>query len=503
MPIAAVAAAIGLGAGGLDATARADEPAPPVTVQVRADSAIARLEPGALGAVIWNPDAVSGDREVPRLIREAGIDALSWESGPAVDLYDWRTNSLKEDPGAGPSHVSGNTTASGVLPYTESLKPNVSFDRFGQIVRESGAQTAMAYVNYGTGTPEEAAGFVDYANNVKHYGVKYWEIGENNFLNGYTIPGLDLAVDGHADKSPTAFATNALELIQAMKEADPTIKVGVTLFASDALPFNDTVLRILAPHLDFVDLQVFAGRHLPDAQLLRTPRTVAARFTGIRALLDHYAPGRHVEQIVGETTSSVEPGAQQVSFVNALFLPDHLLSMYEGGVSRAFWFAFELGLWDTPADVPPPWTPNSASIFGYGDYGLLSSGQCDADNGSCEPPAHTPFPVYYGMQMAARLARSRATLLTATSSDDLVRVHAARGPGGRLSVMVINQDPAGARTLSLDLLGARRGAVADVQTFAAGDARPSEHPLLLGPHGTTTLAPYSITTLTFHVGPEG
>jgi hypothetical protein len=176
-----------------------------------------------------------------------------------------------------------------------------------------------------------------------------------------------------------------------------------------------------------------------------------------------------------------------------------MLSLYEAGVSRAYWFTLEQGLFDTPADIPPPWTPNVASLYGYGDYGLLSSGQCDADTGYCEPPAHTPFPSYFGMQMTSRLAQAGTKLLEASSTDEMVRVHAARTSNGRLAVMIINQDPCAERRVSLDIAGAQRARLADVESFAAGDARPSRHPRQLPPHATISVAPYSITTLTFRV----
>jgi alpha-L-arabinofuranosidase len=481
----AVAAA---GASASDATAG---------VQVQLNQPLAQLGKGALGTVIWNPNAHSGDREVPRLLRDAGIGALSYEAGPAVDLYDWQTNTLKPDPNPNPGHVSGDGNGSTVSPYNESLRPAVSFDRFGQMVRQTGAE-ALAYVNYGTGTPEEAAGFVHHANVVRHYGIRYWEIGQNAFLNGCCIPGLELGVDGHADRSPEAFATNALQFLRAMKAADRSIKVGITLFGSNALPFNDKVLRVLAPYLDFVDLQVYPGRHLSDADLLRSPQAQAGRFAAIRQTIAKYTD-RKVELLVGETNSSVEPGAQQVGMVNALFLPDHMLTMYENGVSHAFWFAFELGLFDTPPDIPAPWTPNAASIFGYGDYGLMSSGQCDTDTNVCQPAAHTPFPAYFGMQMVSALTAPGAQLLVAASGDALVRAHAARLGRHELVVLLINQDPQDPRSVTIDVPGAKLGPVAEVETYGIGSPRPRRRHALLGRTPAFTLAPYSITTLTFHI----
>ncbi len=58
----------------------------------------------------------------------------------------------------------------------------------------------MVTANYGTGTAEEAAGWVRYANVTKGYGIKYWEIGNENYGNGHY--GAAWEADDHADKSP-------------------------------------------------------------------------------------------------------------------------------------------------------------------------------------------------------------------------------------------------------------------------------------------------------------
>jgi len=52
---------------------------------------------------------------------------------------------------------------------------------------------------YGTGTPEEAAGWVRFANILKGYGVKYWSGGNENYGNGHY--GASWEVDNHPDKS--------------------------------------------------------------------------------------------------------------------------------------------------------------------------------------------------------------------------------------------------------------------------------------------------------------
>src|SRR5256885_557054 len=78
-----------------------------------------------------------------------------------------------------------------------SRAPGTHFDSFVGTVKKIGAQPILI-ANYGTGTPEEAAGWVRYANVTKGYGAKYWEIGNENYGNGYY--GADWEADNHASK---------------------------------------------------------------------------------------------------------------------------------------------------------------------------------------------------------------------------------------------------------------------------------------------------------------
>ena len=64
------------------------------------------------------------------------------------------------------------------------MAPGTDFDSFMGTVQKIGAQPILI-ANYGTGTPQEAAGWVQYANITKGYGVKYWEIGNEVYGNGY------------------------------------------------------------------------------------------------------------------------------------------------------------------------------------------------------------------------------------------------------------------------------------------------------------------------------
>ncbi|MFX0574469.1 hypothetical protein [Nocardia nepalensis] len=452
-------------------------------VRVGPGPAAAVIGPGAVGvdAQFWNANTVKP--EVPGLLRAAGVQTLDWDAGMPVDMYDWQTSTLRPDPGK----------AQHPYDYT-LLRPKFGFDQFAGLARAGDIEHKLVHVNYGTGTPEEAAAWVRYANNEKRYGVKYWEIGESMHFNGWSPTQENIEPDGHAYKSPQAYARNVLEFARAMKAADPTIRVGVGLSSRDSdaelTDWNTTVLEIVGRDIDFVDLFVFGSGWPPmaDADLLNRPRANGDLVARFRDLIDQHAgPGHRVEIIIGEAASVANATGQQVRTVSALFLADHYLTLLEGGASQVHWYAL-LG----------QIMGNTAA--GYGDGGLLSSGLCAADSPMvepsdyCQPPATTPFPAYYGLKLLQQLTPAGAELLPATSSDGRIVAHATRRPDGRTAVLLINQDPNADHTVRLDVPGPHNR---DTTVFTYGthstDIEYTTRTVDLDQ--SVTVSPYSLTVL--------
>jgi hypothetical protein len=93
--------------------------------------------------------------------------------------------------------------------------PEWTFDRFAQWLKGIPGGEALICVNFGTGTPEEAAAWVRYANVVKKYGIRRWHVG--NEVDGTWEDG------GPVD--PAQYAVRFAEFARAMKAVDPTIEV--------------------------------------------------------------------------------------------------------------------------------------------------------------------------------------------------------------------------------------------------------------------------------------
>src|SRR5437868_10667474 len=105
-----------------------------------------------INTAIW--DSAFNTDTTRSMFQEMGVQALRFPGGSLSDEYHWRTN----------------TTLNNTWTWA------TSFDAFATVALAINAQTVIT-ANYGTGTPQEAADWVQYANVTKRDGFTYWEIG--------------------------------------------------------------------------------------------------------------------------------------------------------------------------------------------------------------------------------------------------------------------------------------------------------------------------------------
>ncbi|MCD9875696.1 cellulose-binding protein [Streptomyces guryensis] len=463
----AVAALLaGAGAGALALSAEA---APTVAVTVDAGTSLGTMPSTGVGLNTAVYDAYMNDASAASLMKAAGIRQLRFPGGSVADAYHWKTHT-----------VTGGSWAA----------PGTDFDHFMATAKKVGAQPIIT-ANYGSGTPQEAAGWVKYANVDKGYGVKYWEIGNEIPGNGHY--GSKWEVDTHADKSPTAYAKNLLAYAKAMKAVDPTVKIGAVLTTPGSWPdglkasgdkadWNHTVLSIAGKSIDFVIIHWYPSG-AGTADILNTPAQIAGTTSAVRSLLDTYA-GPHAASVkiaVTETSSAMSPA--QTSQAAALFAPDTYMSWLEHGAVNVDW-------WDLHNGMGKPTTVNGETD--YQDGGVLSVGSCSG--GTCEPARETPFPTYWGIRSLTALAQPGDTMVKASSANRSVAVHAVRSSNGGLNVMLINKNPQNAAQVSLSYAG-YTPAPETVRTVSFTKGGTALTTATRGTAAAQTLPPYSITTL--------
>ncbi|MFG1748941.1 cellulose binding domain-containing protein [Streptosporangium sandarakinum] len=444
-------------------TAYADETAP-VAVTVNARAALASVPETAVGAnhAIW--DSRLGTDETADLLKDAGVKLLRYPGGSYSDIYHW----------------ADHTAPGGYV------APDTDFDTFMRGVRRTGAQP-MVTANYGTGTAEEAAAWVRRANVTKGYGVRYWEIGNENYGNGHY--GAAWEADDHADKSPAEYARNLVAYSDAMKAVDPTIKVGAVLTTpanwpdalvadGDAGSWNEVVLSTAGPKIDFVILHWYPGAFDRAAQVPDMIQLVR------KQIAEHAGAGSERIGIAMTefNTGSSDRGA--TTQPGALAAADAYATLLANGVFTVDWWNVHNGIGKVT---------EVEGHTDYGDFGLLSSGTC-TDGGVCEPAANTPFAPYHALQMVSRFARPGDRFIRAATDQAKVTAHAVRRPDGALAVMLINTSSDTSYPVAIDYSGfspasgaptalTHTNGATSITTSATGDAT------------SRTLPPLSLTTV--------
>jgi alpha-L-arabinofuranosidase len=441
-----------------------------------------------LNAAIW--DAAFDTPTTISLLQEMQNQTLRFPGGSLSDEYHWQSN------------VTGNNT----------WQWATSFDEFAHVASNTAAQVFIT-VNYGTGTPAEAAAWVQYANVSRRLGFKYWEVGNENY-------GSWEADSNSRPHDPFTYATRFRDYFVQMKAVDPAIKVGAVVITGEDsyanysdhpavnprtgqshngwTPVMLSTLRSLGVRPDFVIHHRYAqgpgGES--DAGLLASSATWATDARDLRQqLTDYLVTGAAGVELVCTENNSVYsgPGKQTTSLVNGLFLADSLGAAMKTEFNGLVWWALR--------NSRETGNNNSAALYGwrnYGDYGIVS----DAVPAG---PADR-FPTYYVAKLLRHFARGGDLILPTTSNYSLLSAYASRRADGTLRILVINKSPTTAMPARISLTGfapsgslttysygipqdeaARIGTgSADIATASPGGAAPTF---------TRTFPPYSATVL--------
>jgi hypothetical protein len=441
------------------------------TVTVDAGQKLATIPATGVGSNVAVYDGNMNGPAVPGLLSTAGIDSVRYPGGSFSDIYHWKTGTADNG-----GYVAANT----------------GFDAYMATMKAAGAQPVIT-ANYGSGTPQEAADWVRYANVTKGYGVKYWEIGNEVYGNGEY--GSSWENDTHSSHSATTYATNLLQYISAMKAVDPTIKIGAVLTTPGSWPdgitgpgdtqdWNHTVLSIAGSKIDFVIVHHYPSS-TSEADMLGKPQAeIPGMAATLHSLINQYA-GSNAPN-VGIAVTEANGNRDYDTAPSGLFAPDEYLTWMENGAFAVNWWNLHNG-----TDCGSVTTVDGASD--YDDYGILSSGA------SCEPALNTPFAPYYGTEMISELGAPGDSLVQAKSTASLLTAHAVKRADGDVDVMLINKDPNNAATVSLAYSGFTASSAAPtVYTYAKNATAITS--ATTGSAGSQTVPAYAIEVVQLHPG---
>ena len=360
------------------------------------------------------------------LLKEMGATILRFPGGSLSDEYHWASNTSS----------------------TNTWHWVTGFPNFVHVATNVGAQ-AFITVNYGSGTPAEAAGWVRNSNVTNHLAFKYWEIGNELYGTWETDTNVP-PNDGYT------YALRTTNYIAQMKAADPSIKVGIVLTPGEDSSVNGntthpaTNLLTGQVHYGWTPVLLSTLRRLgvtPDFGVYhRYPEYTAAGQVNCadsdplvlqsssgwaadaadlrRQIAGYFGPaGTNIELVCTENNSDAgAQGRQSTSLVNGLYYADSLGRLSQTEFNTFVWWDLRNGT-DTGGSF-------DSTLYGwrtYGDLGMING-------------LNTRHPTFYAAKLLRYFAQPGDTILGATSDFLLLTAYGARRPSGAVSVLVLNKD---------------------------------------------------------------
>ena len=298
-----------------------------------------------LNTAIW--DGYFDTSSTSNALRELGTQILRFPGGSSADDYHWASNTSD----------------------TNTWTWSTSFADFIHIATNAGAQ-AMITVNYGSGSPPEAAAWVRCAILTNHCNFTNWEIGNEEYGTWET----DTNAKPH---DPYTYAVRAAQYIAQMKAVDAAIKIGVVATPGEDSYSNSyslnhpafdsrtgktnygwtpillSTLKSLGVTPDFLIHHVYPEYETDDDQTLLQESTnwVLDAADLRQQISDYFGPGgTNIELICTENNADAgNQGKQSTSIVNGLYLADSLAQLMKTEFDGFIWWDLRNGQ-DTNGD---------------------------------------------------------------------------------------------------------------------------------------------------------
>ncbi|MGE5671719.1 MAG: carbohydrate binding domain-containing protein [Fibrobacterota bacterium] len=391
------------------------------------------INPGIFGVnvALWDSDLL--EPATSKWVKDVNHSILRYPGGLRADDDHWKDVLDKKD---------GLVDADEAMEFAE--KTNNSL---------------MVTVNFGSGTPQEAAAWVKHYNIDQKKNVRYWEIGNELYGDWHNF---HCSADDYGKRS--------VEFIKAMKAVDPKIKCAVVWVLDGE--WNKKVFEYVKNYADGIIIH-----HYPqhtgeenDAGLLGAPQSLNEIIPGVRKQIKTYGvSGKHYQIWLTEWNSvDFKPGPQTLGLVNGLFVADYLGMLAVHNIEHADY-------WDVH---------NNLTAQG-GDYGYLSrTGAPDGDN--------VPRASYWAFRMARESLRGK--LVESKSADEFVTTYLSNN-NGKKSLMIVNKYPKTKANITLSIPGFK-GAATISQLVESNKAQgPSVEQIEVKEGMKLTVPSYSITTI--------
>jgi hypothetical protein len=344
-------------------------------------------------------------------------------------------------------------------------RPNFSFLDFINMLNSLGSGAmGVVIVDFGIGTPEEAAAWVQYAKSNGYLPkIKYWEIGNENDGTWETTGPVDAEY----------YALRFIKFVQQMKAVDASIKIAGPVISwinnisqkYDGQSYMDTFLGILQAQgalnlLDIIDWHMYPNwANNNEATTLATSDNWQSGQNWkayVEGLVNKYYGSPNAKDLLLSEYNSGSATLLLMDFMNALWTAN-----WDGEYAKAFGPRANACLWAVF---------NNDSTPGNYDTGYLEIGQ---QAGSYK---YQPRSSYWAMYMINNYLSCPDpfgnTVVTATSNQALLPVYAVRRSDGVLSLMVINKDKVNDYQASINISNFNVDYSAGLYTFSSAAYAP-------------------------------
>ena len=477
-------------------------PAPAmVHVGVSAGKAVRTVDARVFGI---NQVAWDGNLDTPTtvsILNDLGNPCLRWPGGSWGDGYHWTNEPWS----------TGATSARNWGSFSTN---------FIHVATKTHAQ-AFIIVNYGSGTPQEAAFGVRMFNVTNRCNFKYWEIGNEVGGSWETDNNTNPPWQPH---DPWTYAMRFTNYYAQMKAVDPTIKIGAVADITEDGTANYTNHPVVNPRTGIthngwtpVMLTYLRSNNVtPDFLIehkyppadgdtcnLLWSSTWASDVVGLRQMVTDYL-GSAGTNVTLECTENGSTGdAQSVSLVGGLLFADSLGQVLQTELNSRLWWDTRNGGGSITNSNPAlyGWRTNSSGYF-YEDGGIVYNAGAPTNR----------YPKYYAAKLMPYFAAGGDSVVKVTNDYKLLGTYAVKRTNGSLTLLVINKSSSSNLTALVNFGGYLPVTNATIYSYGIpqdtaartgiGSADIQTNYLsLAGINFTNTFAPYSVSVLVFNPAP--